>query len=425
MKIGMQTWGSTGDVNPMLALAAGLSAAGHRVTLVVTGMQRIDYAPLARRLGITIHEVGRIGESDEALNRIGNRIFAERDPLRQLRLMNDELFEPNVAAMYDAARGLCEENELIVGHFLCHPTQLAAERATLPYLTLTLNPSAIPSRHTAPNPLPSLVGPLNALLWRLASGMINRALLPAINRLRRREGSVPLSSYREAWESPLTNLIAVSPTLAPPAPDWAERQRVCGALELPRAGLEWAMPRGLTDFLAAGAPPLYITFGSMLGVARPSRELEEGTQRMVESVRTAGCRAIIHSHWEAVNEVAADETIYPIGRAPHDRLFPHCAAILHHGGAGTTHTALRAGRPSIVIPHLLDQFYWGERLRRLGVAPSMIKRRSVTVGRIAGAIRQVLDDPAMTRRAEAIAKRMAGEDGIREAVRIIEQVVAR
>ena len=424
MKIGIQTWGSTGDVHPLAALAGGLAGAGHEVTVAITGTERTDYGSMARRLGITIVEAGHIGEDAEQLNAIGSRIFAERDPMKQFRIMNDELFEPCVDAMYEAACGLAVENELLIGHFLCHPAQLAAERAALPYLTVTLNPSAIPSRHVAPNPFPNLGGLLNGLLWRLAGGMLDRALLPSVNRLRGDEGAPPLNDYRQAWESPVANLIAVSPQLAGRLPDWEARQHLCGFFELPDERAGWSMPEGLTEFLRAGPPPIYLTFGSMLGAPRPSAELEAGSRLLVEAVRAAGCRAVVHSHWEHVNGVAKDDAIYRIGRAPHQRIFPHCAAVLHHGGAGTTHTALRAGRPSIVVPHLLDQFYWGERLRRLGVAPPMIKRDQATVKRIAGAIRRVLDDPEMTRRAEAIAGRMAEGDGVRRAVRVIEEIVA-
>lgn len=424
MKIGIQTWGSTGDVHPLAALAGGLAAAGHEVTLAITGTERTDYGSLARHLGITIVEAGHIGEDAERLNAVGSRIFAERDPMKQFRIMNEELFEPCIGEMYEVAKGLAERNELLMGHFLCHPTQLAAERAALPYLTVTLNPSAIPSRHVAPNPFPNLGGLFNGLLWRLAGGMLSGALLPSVNRLRRREGVAPFSDYRQAWESPLANLIAVSPQLVEAPPDWEVSQQLCGFFELPDDSAGWTMPEGLTEFLHAGPPPIYLTFGSMLGAPRPSAELEAGSRLLVEAVRAAGCRAVVHSHWDHVNGVVEDDAIYRIGRAPHQRIFPHCAAILHHGGAGTTHTALRAGRPSIVVPHLLDQFYWGERLRKLGVAPPMIKRDKATVERIAGAIRQVLDDPAMTERAETIAKHMAEEDGVRRAVRVIEELGA-
>lgn len=425
MKIGIQTWGSTGDINPFLALAAGLAAAGHEVTLAITGTERRDFTAIGASLGFSVIEAGHVGDSVETLNASGKVLFATKDPLKQMRMIFDELFEPNAEAMYAVAQQLCADHELIIGHFIHHPLHLAAEQAGRPYLTVSLHHGTIPTRFTAPHPLPNLGQPINPWLWRLVEGAINHFLLSRVNGFRRRHGGAPLPSIRDAWESPLCNLIAVSRELCTPQPDWDDNQQVCGFFALPEAATDWQLPATLQHFLDAGEAPVYITFGSMMGLPEASAELDGMIALWSAAVKQAGCRAIIQTHWSEATAVPEDPHIHRLESAPHDRIFPHCAAIVHHGGAGTTQSATRAGCPSIVVAHIADQFFWGEQLRRLGIAPPVIKRQRLTSKRLAKAIRQVLDAPAMKQQAEIIGQRMRAENGVGSAVEIIEKRFGR
>lgn len=421
MKIAIQTWGSTGDTHPFLALAAGLAAAGHEVTLATTGTDRIDYAPLAERFGFAV-EQAFIGESESAVNELGKRIFAVRDPVRQTKLIFKELMEPQVDEMFATAERLCRDHELMIGHFILHPAQLAAELTGTPYVTVTLNSGAIPSRFIAPNPFPDLGQHFNPLLWWLVERFLNLAVVPYANALRARHGGNPVRSYRDVWESRLMNLIAVSPQLCPTPGDWGTNQQVSGFFNLPENHSDWRMPDDLRAFIDNGPAPIFITFGSMAGLSEPSRELDETTELMVEAARLAGCRAIIQSHWEDVRGVETDESIYRIGRAPHDRIFPHCAAVVHHGGAGTTQSATMGGCPSVVVAHISDQFFWGSRLHSLGLAPRPLKRQSLTAKKLAARIREVLERPDYRENAKRTGRAMSAENGVAEAVRLIEQV---
>jgi UDP:flavonoid glycosyltransferase YjiC (YdhE family) len=159
----------------------------------------------------------------------------------------------------------------------------------------------------------------------------------------------------------------------------------------------------------------------MIGLAKPNADLDEATRLMLASAQLAGCRAIVQSHWDVAAAMPEDARIYRLASAPHARIFPQCAAIVHHGGAGTTQTALLYGRPSVVVAHATDQYFWGAQLRRLGVAPAVIKRRKATPAKIAAAIGAVLGSPAMRSAAEAAGRRMQAEDGVAAAVRSIEQ----
>lgn len=425
MKIGIQTWGSTGDINPFLALAAGLAAAGHQVTLAITATERRDYTALGEQLGFRVIEAGHVGESVEALNASGKVLFATRDPLKQMRMIFDELFSPNAEEMYGIARQLCADNELIIGHFIHHPLHLAAEQAGRPYVTVSLHHGTIPTRFAAPHPLPNLGSQLNPWLWRLTEGIINHFLLSRVNSFRTGHDGAPLASIRDVWESQLCNLIAVSHKLCPLQPDWGGNQHVCGFFNLPEAASSWQPPASLEQFLGAGDAPIYITFGSMMGLPEASPELDEMIALWSEAVKDAGCRAIIQTHWQHAPPVAEDDAIYRIESAAHERIFPRCAAVVHHGGAGTTQSATRAGCPSIVVAHIADQFFWGDQLRRLGIAPPVINRQRLTAKRLAKAIRQVLDEPGMKQRAERVGQAMAAENGVAKAVAIIESLAIK
>lgn len=423
MKIGLQSWGSTGDINPFLALAAALAAAGHSVTLAITSFERRNYALEGERYGFAVRQVGHVGKDVSALNTLGLRILKVRNPLKQMGMLFENLFDPNVQAMYAAARQLAAENDLLIGHFMVHPLQLAAEQAGKPYFTVSLYHGAIATCEVPPHPLPNLGRVLNGVLWRLGGRLMSRVALPSANRLRQAAGAPLLTSIKSVWQSPTANLIAVSRELAPQRADWGANQMVCGFLALPHR-IEPLSPQ-LTAFLQAGPAPIYITFGSMMGLPESHQELERMIAIWLETVRLAGCRAIIQTHWDMTNAATDDNQIFRIESADHRAIFPHCAAVVHHGGAGTCQSASASGCPSIIVPHIADQFFWGDLLHDLGIAPKMIHRHKLTAPKLARSIRQVLGDDAMRQRAKEIGARMSAEDGARRAVLQIEEAYSR
>lgn len=419
MRIGIQTWGSDGDINPFIALAGGLAGAGHKVTLAITSAERKSYARVAEMLGFELGTVDYIGKDEGELYLIGQRLFATSNPLKQLRLVFDDMFQPGEAAMYNTARSLCERNDLIIGHFIHYPIQTAAAKAGKPYITVTLNHGSIPTRLLPPPGVPDLGGWLNLLFWRLSENIINRAILPRINRLRSSSALPPVRSFRDVWESPLCNLIAVSREFCTPRPDWGNNQRVCGFFNASFQNRYWTIPEGLDRFLKSGPPPVYMTFGSMVSTQRNPAMISETTRLFVDAARMAGCRAIIQSRWSEVSGIEEDKNIYRIESAPYEEVFPHCAAVVHHGGAGTTQTVTMCGCPSVVVAHILDQYFWGSELKRLGIAPKLLDRRTVSPKKLAYDVRKVIGSPEMGEMAKRVGQRLRAEDGIGAAVKII------
>jgi len=421
LKIGLQTWGSDGDLNPFFALAGGLAAAGHDITLAITSGERKYYGPFGERLGFRLIQVGYLGTDDDLLE-VRRKVYETANPFKQVDFVL-KLFESGVDCMYEAARLLCAESDLVIGHCFLYPLQAAAEKAGMPYVTVTLNHGCLPTRFAPPAGFPNLGGCFNRMLWKIGIKKLNGYVLPAINRLRLKEGLPLTSSYRETWESPFCNLIAVSPEICTPMPDWQPSQHVCGFLRLADAARPWSIPDSLAQFLAAGPPPVYMTFGSMLSLESDTKLITETTHLLVEAARAAHCRAIIQSRWEEVSDIQEYPEIYRIGEAPHTTIFPHCPLVVHHGGAGTTQTATLCGCPSVVVAHYGDQYFWGRELKRLGVAPIFLERRTVTPEKLGREIRRVLNAPAMSERAKNLGTAIHAEDGVTNAVAIIERLM--
>ena len=178
------------------------------------------------------------------------------------------------------------------------------------------------------------------------------------------------------------------------------------------------MPHDLKAFLKAGDPPVFMTFGS---TATLDTFLVETTGLMIEAVNLGNFRAVIQSRWEDLRGIPGNSSIYRMGFAPYQHIFPHCAVVVHHGGAGTTHLATRCGCPSAVVEHALDQRIWGILLQRGGLAPKPLHRRSLTPAKLAKAVRTVLESVEMADRAKAAGRAMAIENGIRKAQELIEE----
>jgi UDP:flavonoid glycosyltransferase YjiC (YdhE family) len=420
MKLGLQVWGSEGDVAPFTALAAGLVNAGHQVKLVVTDNLGRDYSGLARRFGYELEVVAPPALPPPAeMERIWREIIDTRDPLRQIGVILKYGFDPVTEDMYAASKALCASSDAVVGHFFLFPLAVAAEKAGVPIATLNVVHNCIPSRFMYPSGLPNLGRWSYPLGWRLIRFVINRLFLPRANALRLREGLRPhRDTLSETWASRQLNLIAVSRNICQRPPDWEDRHQVCGFLAPPAVLHADGLPAGLQEFLSAGPPPVYFTFGSLM--PNTLDHIQETVAIWREAAHIAGCRAILQVPWSDLSAFPADHGLFIVARTPYLKVFPHCAMIVHHGGSGTTQSTLKTGRPSLIVAHIADQFFWGAELEKMGVAGKTLRRKGLKATDLARQIKRVLSQPAMEERAGNLAQRMAHEDGVATAVRLIE-----
>jgi UDP:flavonoid glycosyltransferase YjiC (YdhE family) len=266
------------------------------------------------------------------------------------------------------------------------------------------------------SPVHRLPGPLNRLTHVAANQAFWQLCRRPVNGWRGRLGLPDhpfLGPYRRMREERRPLLYGFSPAVVPRPADWDPWVHVTGYWFLPEpAG--WQPPDELEEFLGDGPPPVCIGFGSM----RP-RDPEALSDAVVGALRRTGRRAVVQAGWAGLG--AADEPgILVAGEIPHSWLFPRAAAVVHHGGAGTTAAALRAGRPSVVAPFFADQFFWGRRVARLGVGPPPIPQRHLTAEKLATALRGALEDAGMRDRAAALGRRVDREEGVERAAGVLD-----
>jgi UDP:flavonoid glycosyltransferase YjiC (YdhE family) len=256
------------------------------------------------------------------------------------------------------------------------------------------------------------MGPLNRFGWWMLDRMLERLNGPLDNALRAAgsasAGEVALFRGR----SPLLHLVACSPAIAGVPDDLPPHVRFTGAWTDPAPPAP--LPDPVEAFLAAGPPPVAVTFGSM-AFSDPERL----SAIVVEALRLAGVRGIVQAGAAGLRPAAADDLL-PVDALDHRSLFPRVAAVVHHGGAGTSHAVAAAGMPSIVVPRVGDQAFWADRLHRLGVSPSPVRPRSLSPDSLADRLRAATASGQMRASAASLRERMATEDGLTNAIGLLE-----
>ena len=412
MKIGMQTWGSHGDIFPFIALADGLQSAGHDVTLAVTSGDNRDYSELASQFNLKLlHVYGRFKEVPQD---VFKKVVNTRDKIKQTRLLNEYYFDPAVDEMYEVSRMLCADNDIVISHFWVHTMLTAATLKNIPRIVVTLFPISVRSNYI-PGAGPNLGTWLNGLIWDLGDYLTGRQWFGNANDLRLKQGLPPIKSLqKELFISDDLTLIAASSLLCTRPPDWGENIQISGFLNIPRSEPTTALPDSLKKFLQAGDPPVYLTFGSC-----DKFFPEDNAKLFLDTVQSIGERAIVQSQCDSMFKNCDETKIYHLKEADHAQVFPHCKLIVHHGGAGTTQSALCAGKPSIVVEHGFDQGYWGKALVNAKVSPDLLHRKSVTPPRLAKSIIKGLSSPQFRSNASQLGKLLIKENGVKNAVEII------
>lgn len=420
MRITIIATGSRGDVQPYIALGSGLQEAGHDVRLVshenyeaLVNQHKLEFWSLAG-------DVQAVVQDEEMRKRIeqGNFLILMRQMAKEARRNAINLAEGTLAA--------CDGAELLMGGLGGVNVGLAlAEKFDLPFVQAYYVPftptSAFPG--VLSPKLPLAFGPVNRLTHHLARQVMWQGFRSADKAVRQEVLGLPATSFWGPYNSPHTQdlpiLYGFSPAVIPAPPDWPSNNYVTGYWFLDEAA-DWTPPAELEAFLAAGPPPVYIGFGSM-----SNRNPEETAAIVLEALKQCGQRAILLSGWGGLQASSLPDSVFMIDAVPHTWLFPRTAAVVHHGGAGTTAAGLRAGVPSIIIPFFGDQPFWGQRVVDLGVGPQPIPRKKLTIERLAQAIRTAVSDQGMRRRAAELGARIQAEDGVGRAVEIVNSIEKR
>jgi sterol 3beta-glucosyltransferase len=413
VKITLLTAGTRGDTQPYVALGVALRAAGHTATVAAPA----EFEQWIRSHGLAFAATD--GASPDIMSSaVVQQAMRADNPVKVLLSFHKlkKLVIGMQAQLYDA----CVGAELIVFHPGAVIGAQAARQMGIPAVLATPFPMSATAAY------PALVfyrgrrwgARLNRLSHRLFQQIMAVASgSPVKSFWKTRFGVAPPiagNPFRAAASRRNPTLVGVSRHVFAEPEDWPAHTHGTGYwfLDTPPG---WQAPPQLNAFLDAGAPPVYVGFGS---VGSPAEAAAVG-RLVIEALTRCGQRGLLASGWGGV--VAADlpENFYLIDAAPHDWLFPRMSAVVHHGGAGTTAAAFRAGVPSVIVPHGNDQFAWAQRAFELGVAPKPIPRKQLDVGRLATAITRTLAADVVEA-ARALGLRVRAENGVADAVALIE-----
>ncbi len=409
MRVLLSTYGTRGDVQPFVALAKALQAAGHDVALCT---------PAGFRGLVERHDVP-YAHMDNAVLELTEAVLRAPTRAEQRRLFKGfgRIIRAGLEDEWRAAQAL--QPDVVVYHSKALGSHHIAEKLGIAELLAM----PLPLTRTRAFPVPilpdlGLGGWFNSLSYRAVT-LANAFWAGATNDFRRNTlGLPPLARFadtmRRADGSNVPALYAYSTHLLPRPGDWPKHVHVTGAWFLDES-VGWQPPEALREFLAVGPSPIYVGFGSM-GAARGMAR----TDTVLEAIALTGERTVLVSGWGGLQAGAIPSNAFLLQAAPHDWLFPRMKAVVHHGGAGSTMAGLRAGKPTVICPFLGDQPFWGQVVMRQGVGPPPIPQKALTAEGLAEAIRKALAAP-MVARAAVMGERIRAEDGTARAVQIIEQ----
>jgi len=408
MRIAIVAFGSTGDVLPYIALGKRLRAAGHDAWLCSADR----YAEEAKAHGLPF--VSCATWSDERHRELMEALLAEPNTVRHLDIIYGRA-RKDIVAVVPAVVGATARAELIVSHVLAIGGYAAARRHGTPLVTGHLFDGIIPS--AAMSPFGVNLGPLNRALWAMVGRMVRKKTDPVFNEALAAAGLPPERDILfSASHSRLLNLVAASPAISRVSPLTERRYQLTGFWF---DDDETTPDPALVAFVESGPPPAVIGFGSMMGI-----DAREWTRKVVAGVGQR--RAVLQMGWANLGgDSDLPPNIFRAGVVPHRWLFPRASAVIHHGGAGTTAAAMRAGVPSAMVWFLGDQPTWGKRLARLGIAPRAVRFSDFSAGWLDHTLQQLTNDQPMRVRAAELGARIRTEDGLGEAVAAIEQLRAR
>jgi vancomycin aglycone glucosyltransferase len=416
MRFLFATLGSTGDVYPFLALGHALRRAGHRVTLLASprhaadaALAQIDFAPVPAN------------GPEPDLNALVARMLEKSSRLEQLEILYEGL-APVFGPLLDETKSRLPDHDVLVTSYLFPFLKNAARAARRPCAALVFCPNNLPNSRTGPEDAPAAPAWApkvfrqfhHRLAWKVGEKMLDQIVQRHAGAALQSRG---LGKFHGFLRDPADRaLVAVSQVLFPPPGPLPENYLYTGFLRWQppadeRAAADLAAVRALEQ---TGAPLPILTLGSMAPAA--AREI---FARLL-AAWPRGAPLVVQSGWAGWRGDPSRPEVLVIGAVPHDQLFAHATIVIHHGGSGTTASALHAGRPQIIIPHLGDQFYWARAMQALGVAK--VLSRTTWPESLCETLEGILRDVAVVRRVTDCATRVRAEDGVAQAVFALEKM---
>ena len=421
MQITILALGSRGDVQPLLALAVGLQLTGqHEVSFVTSN----DFERVVRNHRLDFFSLGVNARELLGTEAAWNVLESGRNVIQGMWQIV-RMMRPTLEQLVERVWQASQEAEALIFSTLGVGAYHIAEKQRVPCFWALPFPFFNRTRSfpSLAFPFLPLGGCYNLLTHIMTEQLAQQLIGRFINRWRQEQLGLPPISllkwpYGQRNGQPVPMLHSYSPAVVPKPPDWGEHIHVTGYWFLDHSS-DWHPPADLVSFLEAGPPPVYVGFGSM-----SSRDPEATTEIVLEALKRSGQRGLVATGWGGLKNVDLPDGVFKLKSVPHDWLFPRVAAVVHHGGAGTTAEGLRAGVPSVLVPHFGDQSFWARRVMRLGVGPKAIPRNRMTAEKLCAAIATAVTDENIRTRATALGERICTEDGVGQAVKVVERGLA-
>jgi sterol 3beta-glucosyltransferase len=416
VKVTLLTAGTRGDTQPFIALGVELKKLGH----VVKVAGSTTFKSFVEQYGLEFFAANK-DMSAVASNAELQEVMQADNPLKML--MSFKTLEKYAFEMQAGFYAACEGADLIIYHPGAAVGHFAAKHLGIPSILA----SPFPMSMTAEFPslilynAPRLGRAFNRLSHRIFEIAMWQTSKSPIRRFWNAKFGKPSESFSNPYKQiRLSNelvLVSNSSVVFQRPKDWPSNIHCEGYWFLDEPA-PWIPPPELDAFINSGPPPVYVGFGSMSN----AKTAKQTTLTVFEALRKAGKRGVVASGWGGINkEVKVPDSVFLLDAAPHSWLFPKMSAIVHHGGAGTTAESLRAGVPTVVVPHALDQFAWGLRAFELGVGPSHIPKKKLTAVNLAAAI-QECDLPELRRNAKTIGALIQRESGAVAAAQTVQSI---
>jgi sterol 3beta-glucosyltransferase len=417
MRISVLAHGSRGDVQPYLALALGLKRAGHIVRFAANS----NFEKLATRYGLGFCPLRF--DSFAFLQNQRVQAWLDSDNPLKLALNAVRVIRPTLDHVLKDAWDACQGAEAVIYHSFTLPTgYYIGQMLDVPCLPASLYP--VPTRAHPALPLNMqhrLGGTFNLLSHQVLELLGWQVYRSSAKAFWKGNLEIPFTGpHQQLRKKRRPVLCGYSSTVVPAPSDLPDYVYITGYwfLDAPPA---WKPNPALVDFLQSGPPPVFVGFASM---GNPMKA-PEMTQIVLEALALAGQRGLLVAGWSGLGMgITLPDTVFVVESALYSWLLPQMAAIVHHGGAGTTGVGLAAGIPNVVIPHFSDNYFWGRRVAALGAGPEPIPRRRLSAEGLAQAITEAVSNDTMRIRAAAIGEGIQSEDGVARAVEVFHRYVS-
>ncbi|WNZ43606.1 glycosyltransferase [Leptolyngbya boryana CZ1] len=417
MRIMIMAMGSRGDVQPYVALGKGLKTAGHSVRLAthenfesLVNSYELEFYPLKGNVQAFLED-----PANRQLLESGNFLAINARTAKASQRAAIDWAEGGLVAAQGMDLLVAGVGGLFLGVSLAKKLKIPLLQAYIfPFTPTQAFPAVL-----FPQSIAKFGGTVNRLSHHVFRQIMWQGARTGDGLARQQVLELPTApfwgNYHSVHLQRYPILYGLSPSVIAKPSDW-QNTHMTGYWFLDESP-NWSPPLALLEFLQNGSPPVFIGFGSMV-----SRNPEETADLVLQAISLTGQRAILQSGWRGLSKRDLPDTVFMVDSIPHSWLFPRVAAVVHHGGAGTTAAGLRAGIPTVVIPFFGDQPFWGHRIAELGVGTSPIPRKDLTAERLAKAIQQVMNDAAMRQRAADLGTKIQAEDGVAHAVAIVQEL---